>query len=306
MDEVGEGLGMTGSIKMVVFDLDGVLVDIDSSWQTIHRAFNVDNEENFRKHLRNEIDYSEFMRSDIGLWGNPHAAQLRDIFDRVPLMKGTKDVLDALRKRKLKTAIISSGILMLAERVKDELSIDHVFANRLLTDDEGRLLGEGEESVTLRNKGVVLERLCRAEAVKPVECAVVGDSRFDLSLFEKGGVSIAFNAQDRVILEAADVIIEEKDLRLILPWIIGGRGAKAYVSFRYGTEVAAKVIVGAVSPDNFPVPPGLFIKSSRRKTEAETRVFCAKGAGTLLATLDDLLSSIQLAEKTIRTLESLS
>ena len=68
----------------------------------------------------------------------------------------------------------------------------------------------------------------------------------------------------------------------------------------------AKVIVGAISPDNFPVPPGLFIKSSSRKTEAETRVFCAKGAGTLLATLDDLLSSIQLAEKTIRTLEDLS
>jgi phosphoserine phosphatase len=306
MGEVGKGPGMTGSIKMVVFDLDGVLVDVDSSWQTIHRAFDVDNEENFQKHLRNEIDYGEFMRSDISLWGSPHAARLRDIFDQVPLMKGAKEVLDALRKRKLKTAIISSGILMLAERVKDELSIDHVFANRLLTDDEGRLLGEGEEIVTLRNKGVVLERLCHAEAVRLKDCAVVGDSRFDVSLFEKAGVSIAFNAQDRVIQEAADVIIEEKDLKLILPWIIGCRGAKAYVSFRYRTEVAAKVIVGAVSPDNIPVPPGLSIKSSRREAKAETRVFCAKGVGTLLATLDDLLSSIQLAEKTIQTLESLS
>ncbi|GAG35915.1 unnamed protein product, partial [marine sediment metagenome] len=67
MDELAEGTEMTGLIKMVVFDLDGVLVDIDSSWQTIHRAFGVDNEENFQKHLRNEIDYREFMRSDIGL-----------------------------------------------------------------------------------------------------------------------------------------------------------------------------------------------------------------------------------------------
>jgi len=306
MDEVGKGTGLTGLIKMVVFDLDGVLVDIDSSWQTIHRAFGVDNEENFQKHLRNEIDYREFMRSDIGLWGNPNATRIRRILDRVPLMRGVREVLDALRKRKLKTAIISSGILMLAERVKEELGIDRVFANRLLTDDEGRLLGEGEELVTLRNKGVVLERLCRAEAVMLEDCAVVGDSRFDVSLFEKAGFSIAFNAQDRVILEAADVIIEGKDLRLILPWIIGCRGAKAYTSFRYGTEATAEIIIGAISPDNFPVPPGLSIKSSRRKTEAETRVFCAKGFGTLLATLDDLLSSIQLAEKTIRTLEAWS
>jgi phosphoserine phosphatase len=306
MDEAGKGAGMTGLIKMVVFDLDGVLVDINSSWQTIHRAFGVDNEENFQKHLRNEIDYREFMRSDIGLWGNPNATRIKRILSRVPLMKGAIEVLDALRKRKLKTAIISSGILMLAGRVKEELGIDHVFANRLLTDDEGRLLGEGEERVTLRNKGVVLEKLCRMKAVRLEDCAVVGDSRFDISLFEKAGFSIAFNAQDREIMEAADVIIEEKDLKLILPWIIGCRGAKAYASFRYETEATAEIIIGAISPDNFPVPPGLSIKSSRRKTKAKTRVFCTKGFGTLLATLDDLLSNIQLAEKTIQTLEALS
>lgn len=306
MDELAEGTEMMGLIKMVVFDLDGVLVDIDSSWQTIHRAFGVDNEENFQKHLRNEIDYREFMRSDIGLWGNPNATRIRRILDRVPLMKGVRDVLDALRMRKLKTAIISSGVLMLAERIKEELGIDHVFANRLLTDDEGRLLGEGEEFVTLRNKDVVLERLCRAEAVRLEDCAVVGDSRFDISLFEKAGFSIAFNAQDRVITEAADVIIEEKDMKLILPWIIGCRGAKTYASFRYETEATAEIIISAISPDNFPVPPGLSIKSSRQKTEAKTRVFCTKGFGMLLATLDDLLSNVQLAEKTIQTLEALS
>ena len=105
-------------------------------------------------------------------------------------------------------------------------------------------------------------------------------------------------------MEAADVIIEEKDLKLILPWIIGCRGAKVCASFRYETEATAEIIIGAISPDNFPVPPSLSIKSSRWKTEAKTRVFCTKGFGTLLATLDDLLSCIQLAEKTIQTLES--
>ena len=38
-------------MKMVVFDMDGVLVDIDSSWQLIHKAFNADNEENFQRYL---------------------------------------------------------------------------------------------------------------------------------------------------------------------------------------------------------------------------------------------------------------
>jgi len=295
-------LGLTGFIRMVVFDLDGVLVDIDSSWQTLHRAFGVDNEANFQRHLRGEIDYREFMRSDIRLWGRPPAARLRGILDQVPLMPGARDVVDVLRQRHVTTAIISSGIEMLAARVQGELGIDHVFANRLVTDGEGRLLGEGEEVVTLRNKGVVFERLCQAEALRPRDCAVVGDSRFDVPLFEKAGISIAFNAHDPVVVEAADVVLDGTDLRQILPWVLGGRGGKAVLSFRYGTEAAARAIMGAVAPDNVPVPPGVAVRSSTRGADAEARVVCAKGVGTLLATLDDLLGHMQLAEQTIRIL----
>jgi hypothetical protein len=36
--------GFQMSLKMAVFDMDGVLVDIDSSWQLIHRAFGTDND----------------------------------------------------------------------------------------------------------------------------------------------------------------------------------------------------------------------------------------------------------------------
>jgi phosphoserine phosphatase len=287
---------------MVVFDLDGVLVDIDSSWQTLHRAFGVDNEANFQRHLRGEIDYREFMRSDIRLWGRPPAARLRGILDRVPLIPGARDVVDALRQRHVTTAIISSGIEMLATRVQGELGIDHVFANRLVTDGEGRLLGDGEEVVTLRNKGVVFERLCQAEALRPGDCAVVGDSRFDVPLFEKAGISIAFNARDPVVVEAADVVLDGTDLRRILPWILGGRGGKAVLAFRYGSEAAARAVVGAVAPDNVPVPPGVAVRSSTRGADAEARVACVKGVGTLLATLDDLLGHMQLAEQTIRVL----
>jgi phosphoserine phosphatase len=295
-------VGLTGCIRMVVFDLDGVLVDIDSSWQALHRAFGVDNEANFQRHLRGEIDYREFMRSDIRLWGRLSAARLRGILDQVPLMPGARDVVDALHQRHVTTAIISSGIELLAARVQGELGIDHVFANRLITDGEGRLLGDGEAVVTLRNKGVVFERLCQAEALRPGDCAVVGDSRFDVPLFEKAGISIAFNAHDSVVVEAADVVLDGTDLRQILPWVLGGRGGKAVLSFRYASEAAARAIMGAVAPDNVPVPPGVAIRSSTRGVDAEARVACVKGVGTLLATLDDLLGHMQLAEQTIRVL----
>jgi len=297
---------MTGLLRMVVFDMDGVLTDIDSSWQTVHRAFKVDNEANFQKHIRDEIDYREFMRSDIGLWGKPHITRITDILDQARLMKGAKETVTALRTMGITTAIISSGILTLAERIKEELGIDHVFANKLLTDEAGYLLGEGEETVNLRNKGVILEKLCLVEGIQPEDCAVVGDSRFDVPLFEKAGLSIAFNAQDLWVREAADMVIDDKDLIWILPAILNGRSTGAHLYFSYEKEETAKIIVGAISPDNYKVPAGLTIKASRQRAEVHIRIVCTKGSGTLLATLDDLLSSIQLAEKTLSTLDAVT
>lgn len=97
---------MKKDIKMVIFDMDGVLVDIDSSWQFIHRIFHVDSSENLEKYLGGEIDYKEFMRRDIGLWGAIHIDQIKNILGKAPLMKGAKEVIHKLKKARYKTAII--------------------------------------------------------------------------------------------------------------------------------------------------------------------------------------------------------
>jgi len=208
------------AIKLVAFDLDGVLVESDSSWQALHDAFGVNNEENLQKYLRGEIDYKEFMRSDIRLWGNASREEIKTILDQVRLMKGAKETIDELKKAGYKTAIISSGISLLADRIKNQLGIDYSYANKLLFDGKGRLTGEAEESVTLSNKDSILKRLAAVEGIKPSECAVVGDSRFDVPMFKDAGFSIAFNPKDQLVREAAYSVIERKGLREILPLLI--------------------------------------------------------------------------------------
>jgi len=208
------------NIKLVVFDLDGVLVESESSWQALHDAFSVDNEENFQRYLRGEIDYREFMRSDIRLWGNASREEIVKILDRVQLMKGAKETVEKLSRAGYKTAIISSGISLLADRVKDQLGIGRSYANRILFDDEGRLTGEAEALVTLLNKDDVLRRLAASEGLKTSECAVVGDSRFDVAMFKEAGFGISFNSKDELVREAADSVIEQKDLRAILPLLV--------------------------------------------------------------------------------------
>lgn len=87
-----------------------------------------------------------------------------------------------------------------------------------MVDENGVLTGEGEEIVNLLNKATVLKRLALKERTTPRYCAIVGDSVFDIPLFKEAGLSIAFNASDERVKEAADVVVECKDLRKILPY----------------------------------------------------------------------------------------
>jgi len=205
-------------VKIIIFDMDGVLVDISNSWQFVHKSFNVNGRDNFRRFLDNEISYGEFMEADINLWGRVKVDFLESILAEVPLMKGAKSTVKQLKNAGYKTAIISAGISILAERIQQELGIDYAFANRLIANGNGVLTGKGEEVVNPLKKAAVLRELAAKEHTAPRCCAVIGDSIFDVPMFKEAGFSIAFNTNDKRVKEAADIIIEEKNLEKVLPY----------------------------------------------------------------------------------------
>jgi len=196
-----------------------VLVDIESSWKFIHRVFHVDNSKNLEKYLRGEINYKKFMSLDIHLWGPVHIDQIKNILNKAPLMKGAKDTVYELKKVGYKTAIISAGVHILANRIKEELGIEHLYANKLMINEGGMLTGEGEEVVRLTAKIEALRKLGLFEGITARQCAVVGDTVYDIPLFIAAGFSIAFNTKDEPVRRAADVVIKVKDLKKILPYL---------------------------------------------------------------------------------------
>ena len=204
-------------IRLVVFDMDGVLADVDSSWMFVHQAFNVSNELNYQRYVRGEIGYQEFLNSDIRLWGRVTLQRIEEILAEIPLMPGAEETVKALKLRKVKTAIISSGLEPLAKRIQRELTIDHVYANRLLVDEDGFLTGEGEALVEPKEKLKVLMEVSSRLGLRLSECAVVGDSLFDIPMLKAAGVGIAFNPKDKEVSEAADFVVEEKNLKAVLP-----------------------------------------------------------------------------------------
>jgi len=73
---------------------------------------------------------------------------------------------------------------------------------------------------------------------------------------------------------------------------------EAEVRISYENEREAKAVAQAVSPDNVKVPSGLFIKTTHRGTKVFTTMKCDLSLNTFIATIDDLLSCISVAEKT--------
>lgn len=72
---------------------------------------------------------------------------------------------------------------------------------------------------------------------------------------------------------------------------------EAEIRLSYRNEREAEAVAKAVSPDNMEVPPGLFIKTVRNGSEVLTNVECKTRLQTLIATIDDLLACVSVAEK---------
>jgi hypothetical protein len=79
-------------------------------------------------------------------------------------------------------------------------------------------------------------------------------------------------------------------------------GAQAELVLYYSDEETARAVVEAVSPDNFQVPEGMEVSVGRREVEIDVHISCPKGVGSLIQTLDDLLSCLAAAEKAIGVL----
>ena len=210
-------------VELVMFDMDGVLTDIVSSWKYIHDYFNTSNERSVNDYLKGNIDDMEFIRRDASLWkenGKPiKKDKLVEILSDVPLMKGAEKCINYLSENKIRTAIVSAGLDILADRVANDLGIDYVLANGIRTDKEGYLNGKGILGVKLMYKDKAVKSFAKKNNFPLEKIVSVGNSCFDIPMFEITGLSIAFNPGDECTKKAADILVENKDLSEIIFFI---------------------------------------------------------------------------------------
>jgi phosphoserine phosphatase len=222
-EKINLTVGKMKNLDLIVFDMDGVLADTISSWKYIHDFFNTSNDISVDNYLKGKIDDDEFIRRDASKWvenGKPiKKERLVEILSDIPVIEGASECIKSLRGRGVKTAIVSAGLDILAGDFQRRLGIDYVFSNGIETDRDGRLNGKGIIQVRLMYKDEAIKKLANNLKISYDKIAAVGNSCFDIPMFEMAGLGIAFNPSDDCVREAADIVVEEKDLRKILPYL---------------------------------------------------------------------------------------
>jgi len=78
---------------------------------------------------------------------------------------------------------------------------------------------------------------------------------------------------------------------------------EAKLLLAYDSEQEAEAVVRAVAPDNLRVPEGLMVETTRDNSCLSAAVSCEKPLATFIATLDDLLACVSVAERALETLK---
>ena len=73
------------------------------------------------------------------------------------------------------------------------------------------------------------------------------------------------------------------------------------ITLEYDDAKTADAIANSVSPDNLMTPTGLFIKTVSKGSRVLTKVKTGAKLATFIATIDDLLFCVSIAEETLRT-----
>ena len=202
--------------KLIAFDMDDTLL----SGRTIYVIAD-------RKGFRDEVDkiismeipnYKKTMEIAKLLEGMS-VEEFLEIFRSIPLNDNVPEVFDEIRKRKIKTAIISNSYDIAAKDLAERLKIDFVIANELIVKDgiiTGEVISHNKNPVDKIGdcrsysvcKSEALEEICRKLNIDPSETIAIGDGSIDRFMLSTAGLGIAYRPKAN-LEDYADVVIND-------------------------------------------------------------------------------------------------
>lgn len=222
-------------IKLIFFDMDGVLVDVAgynengkrvaiSTWNAVFDYAGIYHEHERLKEMFINGEFPSYME-----WTDEACRVLQknglnknkfiEIINSKPLMNGAEQAFNELKKRGYKTAVITGSFKALAQRTQKLLGLDYIIGHcDLIFDENGKLKEWQLIPCDFEGKIEYFNKLAKELNLKLSECAYVGDEVNDIPIFGKAALSIAFNCHKKEVKKAAHIVIDKKDLKEILQY----------------------------------------------------------------------------------------
>ena len=202
-------------IKLVVFDLDNVLIDTETI-DEIAKIKGLESEisEITLKAMQGKIPFETSIRERVKKLEGISVDEINKEMDKIALSNGAQETAQALKTKGYKIAIITGSFDVIALKIKEKINADYAFYNTLEVEN-GKLSGEVSGPLVTQNKIDVLRQLVDDIGITLDECVAIGDGANDLEMIKNAKIGIAYNAKP-ILRENADFTIDEKDLRKVL------------------------------------------------------------------------------------------
>lgn len=181
------------------------------------------------------------IRGGARIFADIPESTLEDAGKKLPLLKGAEEIIRELKNAEYQSILITNGIEQIAGAFACRLGIPEWYGNTLEIRN-GKATGQLGSSalITLQSKGDLVRRIvARRSTVR--ESVTVGNDENDWAMFKEVGFSILFNPSSNLkkrlkrcldeaekgfrkefieFCRSVDVIIEEPDLELMLPFLV--------------------------------------------------------------------------------------
>jgi HAD superfamily hydrolase (TIGR01509 family) len=208
------------SVRAVVFDLDGVIIDSEEVWEEVRRGYVAEHGREFLPDTQQRLmgmstgEWSRHLSADVGV-GVPPEQVAAEVLDRMaqrytaalPLIPGAVDAVLRIAER-YPVGLASSSARVLIDRVLESAGLTGVFRVALSTEEVPR----GKPA-----PDVYLEAAARL-GVEPADCVAIEDSSNGLRSAAAAGMVVVcvphgvYPPADDALAQAALVVGSLREL----------------------------------------------------------------------------------------------